>query len=63
MLDNTRFMHGRNAIVEADGRLIASYFGYLKDAPANPEEPIDPPWRRSAFRPPLPGGRAGPALS
>ncbi|RZI98604.1 MAG: hypothetical protein EON90_12845, partial [Brevundimonas sp.] len=37
MLDNTRFMHGRTAIVEDDTRLIASYFGYLKDAPRNPE--------------------------
>lgn len=54
MLDNTRFMHGRKAIVEADGRLIASYFGYLKDAPVNLEEPTDPPWRRAAFRPPQP---------
>ena len=52
MLDNSRFLHGRTAIVPGDGRLIASYFGYLKDAPRNPEEPEDPPWRRSDFRPP-----------
>lgn len=63
MLDNTRIMHGRNAIVEADGRLIASYFGYLKDAPVNPEEPIDPPWRRAAFRPPQARAPAGAASS
>ncbi len=53
MLDNSRFMHGRTEVLENDGRLIASYFGYLKDAPKNPEEPADPPWRTSHFRPPL----------
>lgn len=52
MLDNSRFMHGRNAIVDGDQRLIASYFGYLKNAPVNPEEPVDPPWRHAMFRPP-----------
>jgi alpha-ketoglutarate-dependent taurine dioxygenase len=52
MIDNSRFMHGRTAVIENDDRLIASFFGYLKDAPANPEEPADAPWRQSAFRPP-----------
>ena len=52
MLDNSRFMHGRTRVVEGDGRRIASFFGYLKFAPVNPEEPADPPWRRGAFRPP-----------
>ncbi|MFZ4688642.1 MAG: TauD/TfdA family dioxygenase [Polymorphobacter sp.] len=52
MLDNSRFLHGRTAVVPDDDRMIASYFGYLKDAPVNPEEPADPPWRRGAFRPP-----------
>jgi hypothetical protein len=52
MLDNTRFMHGRTAITDTRERLIASYFGYLRFAPPNPEEPRDPPWRRGAFRPP-----------
>lgn len=52
MLDNSRFLHGRTAVVENDVRLIASYFGYLKDAPVNPEEPIHPLWRHSDFRPP-----------
>ena len=52
VLDNTRFMHGRNAITDPHNRLIASYFGYLKDAPANPEEPSDPVWRKAGFRPP-----------
>ena len=54
MLDNSRFLHGRNAITDPDHRLIASYFGYLKDAPRNPEEPEDPIWRRGDFRPPMP---------
>lgn len=52
MLDNTRFMHGRNAIVDVDERLIASYFGYLSFGSPNPEEPANPIWRRAAFRPP-----------
>jgi len=52
MLDNSRFMHGRTAVIENDNRMIASYFGYLKDAPVNPEEPVDPPWRSSTFCPP-----------
>lgn len=53
MLDNTRFMHGRNAITDPEDRLIASYFGYLKFALPNPEEPADPPWRSGQFRPPV----------
>lgn len=52
MLDNSRVMHGRRAIVDADNRLIASYFGYLRDATPDPEEPLDPPWRKAMFRPP-----------
>lgn len=52
MLDNTRFMHGRNAIVKTDERLIASYFGYLRFAVPDAEEPPNAPWRRAAFRPP-----------
>lgn len=52
ILDNSRFMHGRTAIVEGDQRLIATYFGYLPDAPRDPEEPIDPAWRRPGFVPP-----------
>jgi hypothetical protein len=54
MLDNSRFMHGRNPIADPAERLIASHFGYLRFAPVDPEEPADPIWRRSAFRPPQP---------
>ena len=61
MLDNTRFMHGRTAVEDAEARLIASYFGYLRFAIPDAEEPPDPPWRRGAFRPPrrlTPSGQA-----
>lgn len=57
MIDNSRVMHGRRAIVDADTRLIASYFGYLRQVAPDPEEPADPPWRRATFRPPA--ARAG----
>jgi alpha-ketoglutarate-dependent taurine dioxygenase len=52
MLDNSRFMHGRTAVRDAEERLIASYFGYLSFAERDPEEPADPPWRRGSFNPP-----------
>ena len=54
MLDNTRFMHGRTAILDARERLIATYFGYLDFAIPDPEEPADAIWRREDFIPPLP---------
>ncbi len=54
ILDNSRFMHGRRAISDPQSRSIASYFGYLGFAPANPFEPADAPWRKGQFRPPLP---------
>jgi alpha-ketoglutarate-dependent taurine dioxygenase len=56
MLDNSRFMHGRTAIVDAQERLIATYFGYLDFAPVNPEEPPNPRWRAADFRAPKPPG-------
>lgn len=54
MLDNSRFMHGRTAILDPHERLIASYFGYLTFAVPDPEEPVDAIWRRENFRPPVP---------
>lgn len=54
MLDNTRFMHGRTAIIDPGERLIATYFGYVGFAEPDPEEPADAPWRRGDFYPPLP---------
>ena len=53
MLDNSRFMHGREAVVADDGRLIASFFGYLTFAEPDGEEPADAIWRRGGFRPPV----------
>jgi alpha-ketoglutarate-dependent taurine dioxygenase len=52
MIDNSRFMHGRTAVRNAEERLIASYFGYLRFAIPDAEEPADAPWRRGSFRPP-----------
>jgi alpha-ketoglutarate-dependent taurine dioxygenase len=52
MIDNTRFMHGRTAVADPEERLIASYFGYLRFARPDPEEPADPLWRRGQFQPP-----------
>lgn len=52
MLDNTRFMHGRRAILDAGERLIASYFGYLEFAVPGADEPPDAIWRRQTFVPP-----------
>lgn len=54
MLDNTRFLHGRTEVAKGDGRLIASYFGYLNFALPDPEGPPDPPWRQVRFWPPRP---------
>nr|NUR36908.1 TauD/TfdA family dioxygenase [Sphingomonas sp.] len=53
MLDNTRFMHGRTAILEPRERLIASFFGYLSFAIPDAEEPPNALWRQANFRPPL----------
>ncbi|WCM26155.1 TauD/TfdA family dioxygenase [Sphingomonas sp. QA11] len=54
MLDNTRFLHGRTTVVPRDGRLIASYFGYLSFARANEEDPPEASWRHGGFWPPRP---------
>jgi alpha-ketoglutarate-dependent taurine dioxygenase len=52
VLDNSRFMHGRKAIADANERRIATYFGYLKGIDRRPGEPPDPIWRRETFVPP-----------
>lgn len=52
MIDNTRFMHGRNAFSGAQERRIATYFGYLKCAAPDVEEGPSAPWRTGTFRPP-----------
>jgi len=53
ILDNTRFLHGRNTVHDTDERLILSYFGYLRFAIPGDEEPPDAIWRRQVFRPPI----------
>jgi len=53
MLDNTRFMHGRTAILDASERLIATFFGYLSFARPESEEPPNALWRQANFRSPL----------
>lgn len=50
MLDNTRFMHGRNQISDEKDRLIISLFGYLKFAEPNNEELTNAPWRQKGVR-------------
>lgn len=57
ILDNSRFMHGRNAINDESERSIATYFGYLKGVKQSPDEIVDPPWRKANFHPPGPGRR------
>jgi hypothetical protein len=52
MLDNTRFMHGRTAIVDAAERKIATFFGYLSFAVPDVEEPPNAIWRRQNLAPP-----------
>jgi len=48
LLDNSRYMHGRNAIIDPAERLIASYFGFLRFAPA-PEKGVMAPWREQSW--------------
>ena len=46
VIDNTRFMHGRNQINEPADRRILTYFGYLNFAePDKSEEGEAPRWR------------------
>ena len=53
MLDNSRYMHGRTQILDTRQRRIATFFGYLRFALPDPEEPSQAPWREADFRPPL----------
>lgn len=57
MLDNSRFMHGRTAIIDPGERLIATYFGYLNFAIPDAEEPANAIWRQRDFEPPRRPGR------
>jgi len=49
MLDNSRFMHGRNSIDNLKERMIIARFGYLTFAQADAEEIGDAPWRKDGF--------------
>jgi alpha-ketoglutarate-dependent taurine dioxygenase len=60
MIDNTRFMHGRNAIHDVRSRRIATFFGYLKFAVPDAEEAPNAIWRGTSFRPPRPTPPAAP---
>ena len=52
ILDNSRFMHGRNEIIDTQEREIATFFGFLKFAAEYDEEASDPFWRATRFVPP-----------
>lgn len=51
ILDNTRFMHGRQAITDVAERRIATYFGYLNFAEIDVTQ-AQFPWRKASFQPP-----------
>ena len=49
MIDNTRFLHGRNRILNLKNRRILTYFGYLKYA-CNKYDPVNnAPWRNPGW--------------
>ena len=45
MIDNTRFMHGRNDIEDLSQRIVLSRFGYASFAPLSESERRAQPWR------------------
>jgi len=51
ILDNTRFMHGRRAVLDLNERYIATYFGYVHFAVVEDRERYFP-WRAATFKPP-----------
>ena len=51
--DNSRYMHGRTQILDTRARCIATFFGCLRFALRDPEEPRQAPWRKADFQPPL----------
>lgn len=52
ILDNTRFMHGRRAVLDLNERYIATYFGYVHFAVVEDRERYFP-WRAATFKPPV----------
>lgn len=59
MLDNSRFMHGRNTITDTEERLILSNFGYINFGGRNLTGSVDALWRKKKnkefFQAMLPG--------
>lgn len=51
LLDNSRFMHGRRAVLDIAERRIATYFGYIRFAELDAKQ-RNAPWRNASFRPP-----------
>jgi len=47
MVDNTRFMHAREQIINPEKRIILTQFGFLRDAPVTPEEFAAQRWRHN----------------
>jgi len=48
LIDNTRFMHGRNRIIDTDERKIISYFGFMRCAQLLDDEE-NSPWRKESW--------------
>lgn len=48
LIDNTRFMHGRNQVVNTDERKILTYFGFVRCAQLSNEEK-NKPWRNKPW--------------
>ena len=48
MVDNTRFMHGRNAVEDVNHRVILTQFGYASFLPDGDERLRNEPWRQQA---------------
>ena len=57
MLDNTRFMHGRNTIEDVNHRVILTQFGFASFAPLDEKAIRAQPWRNQS--PPSRGALAG----
>lgn len=59
MVDNSRMMHGRNTINDANERVILTSFGYINFGEQSLNEPIDSPWRaadnKAFFQAMMPG--------
>ncbi|MCG8433568.1 MAG: TauD/TfdA family dioxygenase, partial [Gammaproteobacteria bacterium] len=48
MVDNTRFMHGRNEVINPEERVIWTQFGYTDLNPLSEQEKARQPWRQDS---------------